>query len=126
MAILDFFREYINIRRESKSYCKSCEILREQLAREIYEKQRLLDKFVLIQSAPVEIPSSSPEPIIPKIVPWRVQRELLEAEDRSKAAIIRKQKEEAEHAKKAASGEPIEIKEISISELEKELAIGGE
>jgi len=114
-SILEFIRNYLDLRRESRSYCKGCEILREQLTITNFEKKQLLDRFVLV-SAPTPSPETIvPEPIAPKMVPWRVKRELLEAEDRAKAQAIRRQKEDV--AKASAS-------EISVAELEKELAIG--
>lgn len=116
--LLDFLREWYDIKRERKAYCKSCETLREQLALANHEKKQLLEHFLnptVTTSAP---PVSLPEPITPKIVPWHIKRQMLEAEDRAKAAVIRKQKEDEELAKKRAPSA-----EISVEELEKELGV---
>jgi len=129
VKLLDFLREYINIRRESKSYCKSCETYKEQLNLANHEKRMLLEQFLhpnKPEPVPVEI---APQPIIPQIVPWKIQREMLEKEDRAKAATLRRQAEEEEKARKYAADKrekegPIEDKGISIDALEKELEIG--
>src|SRR5262245_61664748 len=89
--LLDFLREWVDIRRESKSYCKSCETLKEQLIISNHEKQQLLNKFVLVTQHSEPVVPDSIEAIKPKMIPWRVQRELLEAEDRAKALAIKRQ-----------------------------------
>src|SRR5262245_8107268 len=116
MGIITFLRDWYDLRRESRGYCKSCDILREQLAREVAEKKELLNKFVFISVSPPAHIESMHEPVLPKTVTWRVQRELLESEDRAKAATIRRTREEAEQASKTT--------ELSIAQLEKELEIG--
>lgn len=129
VKLLDFIREWMDIRRESKAYCKSCEVLREQLGVVNFEKKQLLDKFVLIQSAPSTVIEKTPEAIMPQVIPWHIQRQMLIQEDRAKAATIRRQEEEARKAKESAEAnkdKPIESKAISVEELEKELAIGSE
>lgn len=126
MRILDFLREYMDIRRDSRSYCKSCETYKEQLAIANHEKKILLEQ-VLIKPVPAEpIRIEQPQPIIPKVIPWKVQREMLEAEDRAKAATIRRQQEEELLAQININKNKGQSSEISVEELEKELAIGGE
>jgi hypothetical protein len=129
VKLLDFLREYINIRRESKSYCKSCETYKEQLAVVNYEKKLLLDKFVLVSPSVPQAPDVRPDPIIPQIVPWRIQREMMQKEDHARAMTLRRQEEDEQKAKKLAAENrekqgPIEDKGISIDALEKELSIG--
>jgi len=131
--LLEFIRDWLHDRStrkwEHRNYCKSCELLREQLAREIFEKDQLLKRFVFIQS-PETIQGNTevPQPVLSRIVPWRVQRELLEAEDRAKAATIRRQQADREKAveeakRRTESSEPIEANQISVAELEKELGV---
>lgn len=117
MGILEFIREYLDIRRESRSYCKSCEVLREQLSVVNFEKKQLMDNL-LVKPAPVQVEHVQPEPIAPKMVPWHIKRQMLEEQDRALAATIRRQKEDAAKA--------VSNSEISVEELEKELAIGSE
>ena len=114
--LLDFLREWVDIRRESKSYCKSCETLKEQLIISNHEKQQLLSRFVLIKPETPQEPIEAPQAIQPKMIPWRVQRELLEAEDRAKALAIRRQQEDLDKAKSVSE-------RSEITELEKELGV---
>jgi len=73
------------------------------------EKNRLLDyilqkpsndEIVLERNRPVSsLGRIEPEePARPKFVPWNVRREMLENEDRQKAVLIRRQKEEQDKA----------------------------
>jgi hypothetical protein len=89
----------------------------------------LLEQFLQPKSESIKVAEIAPEPIIPKIVPWRIQREMMEKEDHAKAMTLRRQAEDEEKAKKLAADKrekegPIEDKAISIDALEKELSIG--
>lgn len=90
--------------------CQSCETLREQLAFERDEKKKLLDS-ILEASKPKDDKTvadpSTYKPVKPTFVPWNVRRQMLEAEDREKARILRNQSEE----------------EKKIAELEKAIGI---
>lgn len=121
MDILAFIREYLDIRRDSKSYCKSCETLREQLAVTNHEKKILLEQ-ILVKPAPIQQEREAPQPIGPKMVPWHIKRQMLEAEDRALAATIRRQKEDAEKATQERLTNTTQP--FSIEDLEKELAVG--
>jgi len=124
MKLLEFIRNWMNTRWERKSYCKSCEILKEQLALANHDKRVLMERFVLTKPEMPAILTETPQAIQPKIVPWRVQRELLEAEDRAKAATIRRQQEDAKKANKTGElSDTVENHSISVSELEKELGV---
>ena len=131
MGVLEFIREYLDIRRDSASYCKSCETYKEQLAVTNHEKKILLEQ-ILHKPEPVKVEREvAPQAIMPKIVPWHIQRQMLEAEDRAKAAVIRRQEEEAKHAQTMAAqnrstdstNKIIQSNEISVKELEKELGV---
>jgi len=111
---LAFIREIINSRFERRIYCKSCDILREELAQERKEKRALLDRFVFKEVPQSAIINDTPQPITSRVVPWKIQRELLEAEDRAKAATIRRAREEQEKLK---------LDEVSVAQLEKELGL---
>jgi|SRR5215831_12333827 len=74
--------------------CDTCEVLRTQLEKSEVERKELLH-LLLKKDQPVE-PVTQPEvlePILPKFVPWRVRQQMLEAEDRKKAAQLRADKE---------------------------------
>ena len=67
--------------------CLSCETLRAQLEISRIENKRLLDRILeKPQPEPVSVPM---EPTRPVSVPWNVRRQMLEAEDREKARILR-------------------------------------
>lgn len=87
------------------------EELKTQLESIRYERDRLL-KYILddkpnnINDTPKE--DEETQPILPKIVPWHVRRQMLEDEDRKKASLMRQTKEEQTRA---------------IAEMEKNLGI---
>jgi hypothetical protein len=77
--------------------CATCEILREQLHKSEAERKdllhRLLDKATpepLVQPEEKEL-----KPITPQFVPWRVRQQMLEAEDKRRAELL-KQNEKLE------------------------------
>jgi len=132
MGVLDSLREFLDIRRDSRSYCKSCETLKEQLTIANHEKKMLMQQLFKEPVPVTKEPERLPEPIAPKVIPWALKRQMLIAEDREAAASLRRAKEEEELAKKRAADTssktsgPIENSSISIDQLEKELAIGGD
>lgn len=78
--------------------CASCEVLREQLSVVNIEKEKLLN-LILEKNKPVPEPQIDTEelkPITSKYVPWKVRREMLEAEDREKARVLREVNESLE------------------------------
>lgn len=87
---------------DSSVHCEACEILREQLHKSERERTELLHR--LLDQNKSEPPSTKDEeelvPINPKFVPWRVRKEMLEAEDRKKAELIRRSKENSEKLEK--------------------------
>lgn len=85
--------------------CATCEVLREQLANSERERRELLTKL-LDKGNPEPLPSAQEEykPVQPQFMPWRVKQQMLEAEDRKKAQLMRD-------------------KEKEIAELEKELGV---
>lgn len=75
--------------------CKTCNVLREQLARSERERSELLQK-ILDRDKPPSEPAVMEEirPIQPRIIPWSVRQQMLEAEDRKKAQIMREKAKE--------------------------------
>ena len=131
--ILAFIREWQDIKREKNSYCKSCEAYKELLAISNFEKKQLLERLLYVPTKEVVETQPSPSPILPKIIPWKIQRQILEAEDRATAAALRAKNEEMQKAARVASAsggvqaptaQHMETSsEISIGELEKELGV---
>lgn len=85
--------------------CSTCEVLKEQLSIERQFNQVLLAR-VLDGNKPESPPAVLEEykPIKPQFVPWRMRQQMLEAEDRKAAELMKKRANE-------------------ISELEKELGV---
>jgi uncharacterized Zn finger protein (UPF0148 family) len=85
--------------------CPVCEVLREQLHKSESERKELLQRALAPPSQPIE-PETKEEfkPLTPQFVPWRVRQQMLEAEDRQKAHLMKEKAKE-------------------IAELEKELEI---
>lgn len=96
--------------------CKSCELLRDLLESERTEKARILQQL-LEMNRPVVI-KDEPEQETPKplntsnYTPWKVRREMLEAEDRKKAELLRAAEESAREATNKSN-----------DDLEKELGV---
>jgi len=88
-------------------HCESCEILRTQLDESSRERKdllmRLLDRDK--PESPSIVSTDDMVPIKPQFTPWRVRQQMLEAEDREKARLMKEK-----------------VKEID--ELEKEVGIG--
>jgi hypothetical protein len=80
------------------STCLVCEVLREQLHKSEVERKELLQRVLVPPSSPIEpISTEEMKPVTPQFVPWRVKQQMLEAEDRKKASLMRdRQKEIAE------------------------------
>lgn len=94
--------------------CQSCETLKMQLSIANIEKQRLLDALLEKGKPEIEqVKVVSPENLKNRSLIWNVRRQMLEAEDRAKAEILRKEAE----AKKETD---------AISKLEKEVGLNTE
>ena len=80
--------EHCHDEREESKVCKSCEVLKEQLASVTHQNKQLMDRLL---NPPVQIESSKPpiEITPPRNIPWNVRRQMLEAEDREKAKLMR-------------------------------------
>ena len=88
--------------------CPSCETLQKQLEIANHEKERLLDKLLERPEKPIE--TGPPMQMTrPKTIPWNVRRQMLEAEDRKRAELLRN----------APKPQPAE----SVEDLEKELDV---
>lgn len=104
MFILDWYKEWLEIRSEFKTrslelktavkqeeiICQSCETLKSQLEIANYEKRQLLSRL-LEKPEPIEERLTAPEPqaMRPRAVPWHVKKQMLETEDREKARAMR-------------------------------------
>jgi len=93
--------------------CAACEVLKESLSLERQLNKVLLDKLLdKDKTEPTPLPKEEYKPINPQFTPWRVRQQMLEAEDRKQAELI-----------KAKQREMKEIRDASIDKLEKELGV---
>jgi hypothetical protein len=75
--------------------CPVCEVLREQLHKSEVERKELLSRALAPPSQPVEVESKEEyKAITPQFIPWRVKQQMLEAEDRKQAELLRKKAQE--------------------------------
>ena len=77
--------------------CETCEILRMQLAESSAERRDLLHRL-LEKDKPITVTEDKTEykPITPAYTPWRVRQQLLEAEDRKKMELLKRNADEVE------------------------------
>lgn len=128
--MFNWLKEYLEIRYQFKQrqleileeskICKSCDTLRTQLEIANFERKQLLDALITPKSiTPEPIGATQPEQLKPKNIPWAIRRQMLEAEDRQKAKILR-----AHDLSSPSGGIKVNIPETNtIEELEKELGI---
>jgi hypothetical protein len=93
--------------------CQTCAVLRAQLEKSDRERSELLSRLLDKDKETPE--GGKPEelvPIKPQFIPWRVRQQMLEAEDRKKAQLMKDKQNEMNDAR--------------ISELEKELGVGSD
>jgi len=86
---------------ENEMICQSCETLKEQLALSNNEKQKLLELVLDKNRTPeTHIEEIDYEKLKPKQTSWNARRQLLEAEDREAAKIIREKSKEQKEVDK--------------------------
>jgi len=81
--------------------CATCEVLHEQLAKSERDREMLLQKLLEKDKVePLTPDTTEHKPITPQFTPWRVRQEMLEAEDRKKAQLMREKAKEIEMLEK--------------------------
>lgn len=123
MFILDWYREWLDIRRTNNPgspapVCNSCETLNHQLEVANFEKKQLLDRILELTSK-TPIPQErevapAPQVVGPRRIPWKVRQQMLEAEDRAKFA--------AQQQAAKADEKPI----VDVSDMEEALDVATE
>lgn len=95
MILLKWYKEWMDIRTELRlreaelnpKICDSCETLKHQLEISNLDKNKLLDRLL---EKPEPVVEREPAQITrPLNIPWNVRRQMLEAEDRAKAKLMR-------------------------------------
>jgi hypothetical protein len=87
--------------------CKSCQTLQIQLEIANQEKNRLLDCIIRMSEPPVTHVNENQtqpviQPIMPHHIPWQMKRNMMEAEDRIKARILKERTNEIQDNKEIA------------------------
>lgn len=75
--------------RREESICDTCEILRHELEVVRLENRQLLDRILERPETPKEIDTSELKPMIPHNKSWNIRKQILEAEDRERAKLMR-------------------------------------
>jgi uncharacterized Zn finger protein (UPF0148 family) len=96
--------------RDNSRVCPSCETLKMQLEISNNEKRQLLER--ILEKPALESKPELREVTRPVNVPWRVRQQMLEAEDREKARLMRE-------APKPVSTEDLE-KDLDIASATRE------
>lgn len=115
-----WYKELLEIRQEARerriallkeqNQCESCEVLKQQLEMANFEREKLLNRIL---EKPAQEPKSELREVTrPTSVPWRVRQQMLEAEDREKARLMRE-------APKPVSTEDLE-RELKVAETIRE------
>lgn len=126
MFLLNWYRDYLNIRAEYREkqkeleFCDSCEALKLQLAMANDEKKYMLEKL-LDKREPEEAvqPPQMFKPVMPGRINWNVRRQMLEQEDRAAAKA-----KQANDAIITSAAKPAnEIKSLTVSEIEREIGV---
>lgn len=78
--------------------CPTCEVLRDQLDKSEAERRELLHKLLDKDKPEPLVPPGAEDlrPFTPQFIPWRVKQQMLEAEDRKKAELMRNKAKEIE------------------------------
>lgn len=83
--------------------CKTCEILRDQLDESNRERRDLLNRLLEAgkpESVVATVKEEEPQPVGHSFTPWRVKQQMLEAEDRKTASLMREKMEEINELEK--------------------------
>ena len=79
--------------------CETCEVLRQQLHKSELERRELLHKLIDPPKAEPVVEQEEPVPITPQFVPFRVKQQMLEAEDRQRAKLMRDKSNEIQKSR---------------------------
>ena len=81
--------------------CLTCEVLRDQLDKSEGERRELLARLLeKDKPEPSHAHVEEPKAITPQFIPWRVKQQMLEAEDRQRAKLMKDRTKEIEELEK--------------------------
>lgn len=90
--ISELLRKWFGLEPRS---CATCEVLNAQLASSERERRELLHKLLdKAQPEPSPTVVEEPVPVTPQFIPWRVRQQMLEAEDRRRASLLKDRQQE--------------------------------
>lgn len=118
MFLLKWYREFKEIRAEFKSdvVCVSCESLKQQVEVLQYNNNQLLGALTHKPEVVERVIDPNLKPMLPRRMPFTQRREMLEAEDRHRAQLLRKKAEEMAPTPTVAS--------TTLEALEDEVGVG--
>lgn len=95
----ELFRKWFGLEPVS---CGTCEVLANQLAASERERRELLQKLLEKDKPEPRLENEEKElkPITPAFIPWRQRQQMLEAEDRKQAQLLKDRTEEIEKLEK--------------------------
>lgn len=121
MFLINWYRELIELRQEIAAkkreleYCESCETLKLQLALANDEKKQLLNRLLeKPEKTETEQEIVNPKAILPNRLTFSARRQMLEAEDRARAKVIRDN---------SAIKPVTSSKAVTVEEIEKEIGV---
>lgn len=93
--------------------CGTCELLRIQLDESNRERRELLTRLLEKDRPEPTQPVKTEEyrPIQSQFVPWRVRQQMLEAEDRKKAELLKRHKDEVDELEKELGVKDVKAEE---------------
>ena len=98
MFLLKWYREFKQIRQEfhEDKVCISCESLKQQVEILQYNNNELLQGLLTAGKPVVEprVNMDNLRPMMPRKVPWAQRRQMLEAEDRHRASLLKEKEKE--------------------------------
>lgn len=128
--LIEIKERWDSIKRDNK-VCESCEILKHELEMVRLENRQLLDR--ILEKPKIEEPTRTEglKPIVPTHIPWNVRRNMLEAEDRRKAQLLKevsKLNKPVEDNSALSGGQTFKTeadiqKPMSVEQLEVELGV---
>lgn len=128
MFLLNWYREYLNIKSEYKEkqkeldYCESCESLKLQLSLANEREKELLDRIIHPPEPKVEEekPPQILRPILPSRMSWNIKRQALESESRAAAKALR-DNDAIRPTLTIKDNEPKKV--LTVKDIEKELGV---
>lgn len=113
--------------KQDEAVCKSCETLRVQLEIANHEKAQMMAALIRPQSSGPVAEPIQPEAVKPKTIPWVVRKQMLEAEDRKTAQLMREEQLAKDLLRGSSGGLKVDIPDVkvnqTIEDLEKELGV---